>query len=77
MGDGGPRTLAIDVGGTGLKAVVLDPEGEMVSERIRVETPYPCPPPVLLDGGVVAITDRADSRLGVLFVARDDGRCGG
>ena len=30
--------------------------------------------PVLLDGGVVAITDRADSRLGVLFVARDDGR---
>lgn len=31
-------------------------------------------PPVLLDGGVVAITDRAESRLGVLFVARDDGR---
>ena len=31
-------------------------------------------PPVLLDGGVVAITDRADARLGVLFVARDDGR---
>ena len=31
-------------------------------------------PPVLLDGGVVAITDRVDSRLGVLFVARDDGR---
>jgi hypothetical protein len=30
--------------------------------------------PVLLDGGVVAITDVADERLGVLFVARDDGR---
>jgi polyphosphate glucokinase len=49
MGDSGPRTLAIDVGGTGLKAVVLDPEGEMISERVRVETPYPCPPKVLLD----------------------------
>jgi polyphosphate glucokinase len=43
------RTLAVDVGGTGLKAVVLSPDGEMVSERIRRETPYPCPPPVLLD----------------------------
>lgn len=45
----GARTLAVDVGGTGLKAVVLSPDGEMVSERVRVETPYPCPPPVLLD----------------------------
>jgi polyphosphate glucokinase len=45
----GTRTLAVDVGGTGLKAVVLSPEGEMVSERVRIETPYPCPPPVLLD----------------------------
>jgi hypothetical protein len=30
--------------------------------------------PVLLDGGVVAITDEVDERLGVVFVARDDGR---
>lgn len=30
--------------------------------------------PALVDGGVVAITDSADSRMGVLFVARDDGR---
>lgn len=43
------RTLAVDVGGTGLKAVVLSPDGEMTSERVRRETPYPCPPPVLLD----------------------------
>ena len=28
---------------------MLDPDGEMISERLRVETPYPCPPPVLLD----------------------------
>ncbi len=29
--------------------------------------------PVLLDGGVVAITDSADERMGVLFVGRDGG----
>jgi polyphosphate glucokinase len=44
----GPRTLAIDVGGSGLKAVVLSPGGEMLSERVRRETPYPCTPDVLL-----------------------------
>ncbi len=45
----GPLTLAIDVGGSGLKATVLDPGGEMLSQRERRETPYPCTPPVLLD----------------------------
>lgn len=39
-----PRTLAIDCGGTGLKATVLDPDGGMRGERVRVRTPYPCPP---------------------------------
>lgn len=42
------RTLAIDVGGTGLKAAVLDAKGEMVTERTKVDTPYPCPPTVLI-----------------------------
>lgn len=45
----GPLTLAIDVGGSGLKASVLSPDGEMLSERQRRETPYPCTPQVLLD----------------------------
>ncbi len=42
------HTLAIDVGGTGLKAAVLDPAGTMVTERAKVDTPYPCPPSVLI-----------------------------
>lgn len=42
------HTLAIDIGGTGLKATVLNATGEMVTERVRVETPRPCPPKVLL-----------------------------
>lgn len=37
--NGGPKTLAIDVGGTGLKATVLDPHGRFVVDRVRVETP--------------------------------------
>jgi polyphosphate glucokinase len=44
----GPRTLAIDIGGTGLKASVLDDAGEMVAERVRIATPYPCTPEILL-----------------------------
>lgn len=45
----GPRTLAIDVGGTGLKAAVLDAKGTMISDRVRVETPEEATPESLLD----------------------------
>jgi polyphosphate glucokinase len=45
----GPATLSIDVGGTGLKASVLDRDGRMLVDRVRVRTPYPCPPEVLVD----------------------------
>ncbi|MFP5260544.1 MAG: ROK family protein [Blastocatellia bacterium] len=44
----GARILAIDIGGTGLKAAILDPDGEMLTERVRVETPHPCLPEALL-----------------------------
>ncbi|MEP7271642.1 MAG: ROK family protein [Acidobacteriota bacterium] len=43
-----PPTLAIDIGGSRVKATVLDGEGEMLAERVRVETPDPCPPEVLV-----------------------------
>jgi polyphosphate glucokinase len=43
-----PTTLAIDIGGTGLKASVLDAEGRKVVDRVRTKTPYPCPPRVLI-----------------------------
>ena len=39
-----PRTLCIDIGGTGLKALVLDLVGEPLTERVRVETPRPATP---------------------------------
>jgi polyphosphate glucokinase len=40
----GPHTLVIDVGGSGLKATVLDPTGRPEHDRVRVKTPYPCWP---------------------------------
>ena len=44
----GPITLAVDIGGSGLKAMLLDANGQPVSERQRVVTPeVPAPKPVL------------------------------
>jgi polyphosphate glucokinase len=39
-----PFTLAIDIGGTGLKASVLDASGAMVADRVKIATTYPLPP---------------------------------
>jgi predicted NBD/HSP70 family sugar kinase len=44
----GPHTLGIDIGGTALKASVLDRNGRMIVERARIPTPYPCSPKVLV-----------------------------
>jgi polyphosphate glucokinase len=45
----GPLTLAIDIGGSGLKASVLDANGKMVTDRVRVDTPHPLDPQKLVD----------------------------
>ncbi|MDB5971236.1 MAG: hypothetical protein JWQ90_3686 [Hydrocarboniphaga sp.] len=50
-----PGILAIDIGGSGLKAAVLDQRGRMRSERVRVETPHPCPPKRLVDTVVALV----------------------
>jgi len=44
-----PQTLAIDIGGTGLKASVLDEAGKMVEQHVRVATPSPCTPDILIE----------------------------
>jgi len=43
-GDERPRTLAIDIGGTGLKVLVLDAAGKELTSRVRVPTPRPATP---------------------------------
>ena len=44
-----PRTLAIDIGGTGVKALVLDAKGKTLTERVRMETPKPATPAAVLN----------------------------
>ncbi|MEY4166209.1 MAG: ROK family protein [Blastocatellia bacterium] len=48
VGGTGRVTLAVDVGGTRLKAALIDEQGRMISERVRVKTPRPCPPELLV-----------------------------
>jgi polyphosphate glucokinase len=53
------RTLAIDVGGTGLKASVVDDKGELLTERVRVDTPVGAAPQE-----IVAVLNRLVTPLG-------------
>ena len=46
----GPITLSIDIGGSGLKAMLLDPAGKPVSDRQRVPTPAIPTPLAVLKG---------------------------
>lgn len=46
----GPITMSIDIGGSGLKAMLLDPLGKPVSERQRVVTPVVPTPEAVLGG---------------------------
>ena len=51
-----PRTLAVDIGGTGIKLAVLDGAGRIVGEPVRVPTP---PPPVAPEALIAAVQSAA------------------
>ncbi|HEV8549967.1 MAG TPA: ROK family protein [Polyangiaceae bacterium] len=42
-------TLSIDIGGTGIKMIVLDQEGKPLTERMRMLTPHPARPAAVLE----------------------------
>jgi len=44
-----PRTLAVDIGGTGIKAARLGPDGGVLGKALRVETPGNASPSLVLD----------------------------
>lgn len=48
MAKSSPVTLAIDIGGSGLKCMLVAPNKKPLSERIRVETPQPATPAAIL-----------------------------
>lgn len=54
------RTLAVDIGGTGLKVEVLDEKGKPLTERARIPTPRPATPRAVIE----AISQLAKSRGG-------------
>ncbi len=49
MSDSKQNTLSIDVGGSGIKGMVLDPEGRPLNEKVRIKTPRPADPSAVLD----------------------------
>lgn len=42
------RTLSVDVGGSGIKVIILDSSGNPQTERTRVETPQPATPEAVI-----------------------------
>ena len=64
----GPLTLSIDVGGSGVKMMILDPAGEPLTDRLRRKTPdHPTPAHVLDDIVSMASAIGAFDRVSVGF----------
>lgn len=42
------KTLAVDIGGSGVKALLLDEKGEPIGERDRIKTPKPATPEAVM-----------------------------
>jgi polyphosphate glucokinase len=57
MASPNPTTLAIDIGGTGLKATVLDAGGKPLHDRVRIPTTFPMPPTKLVDDLAKLVAD--------------------
>jgi len=64
----GSRTLCIDVGGTGIKAMVVSSRGKPIGERSRVETPHPATPKAMTAALLTIVPDpRTFDRISVGF----------
>jgi predicted TIM-barrel fold metal-dependent hydrolase len=50
----GPRTLAVDIGGTGVKLALLDGKGRIIGKNVRVPTPMPPVAPEVLTATIEA-----------------------
>ena len=63
--EAGMEMIGIDVGGTGIKAAVVETtSGELMTERVRVETPHPATPKAVVKAtaGLVAELPRDAAR---------------
>ncbi|MSR47368.1 MAG: ROK family protein [Planctomycetes bacterium] len=57
----GPVTLSIDVGGSNIKAMPLDPKGKPLAERIKLPTPRPATPAAVVAAvaAVAAVAEKS------------------
>ena len=49
MNESQSRTLAVDIGGSGIKVMVLDESGNPLSDRDRLKTPHPAKPKKVIE----------------------------
>jgi polyphosphate glucokinase len=61
------RTLAVDIGGSGIKVMVLDEEGNPLSDRDRLKTPQPAKPEPVLEIIVTLVQKQEYDRVSVGF----------
>ena len=54
------RTLAVDIGGSGIKTIVLNEAGEAVTERNRVPTPNPAKPDPVIEAIAYLANEQGD-----------------
>lgn len=54
------KTLTVDIGGSGIKAMLLDAEGNPIAKRTRVPTPRPAKPDPVLKGIVKLAKRQSD-----------------
>ena len=60
-------TLAVDIGGSGIKVIVLDDSGEPVSDRNRLKTPKPATPEAVIETIVTLAKSETFDRVAVGF----------
>ena len=66
--NGAIRTLSVDIGGSGVKVLVLDITGKPLTERARTQTPQPPKPQAVIDAIVaLAATQGEFHRVSVGF----------
>jgi polyphosphate glucokinase len=58
--NGDIRTLSVDIGGSGIKAIVLDANGDPQTERLRQETPQPATPEAVISAIAQLASDRGE-----------------
>ena len=61
------RTLAVDIGGSGIKVMVLDPQGNPLSDRQRLKTPKPAKPEDVIDTILTLAKSQEFDRVSVGF----------